>query len=326
MPGHARPAVEIHEIELLGQLDVVARRKVEVADRRSAAAQLGGGRLAADRGQRVRQVGDGRVQLVQLYGQRIDRLLGRVFLFAQPAAFFLARLALGRIFGLSDRLGNLVGPAVQVLDLGVFGPALGLQRDEAVDIDLGAAAGAVLFDRGGLIENELAIQHDVYPFVQRFRANLHFALCTLHFALCILHSTRALDSPQSADQCKMQSEKCKMQNEDEGLVVGRSAVRLVKSSGPMGWPNSIIAGSTFQPLNRRACMPKEKDTVEVDGVVTQALANTRFRVTIDGGHEVIAHVAGRMRKNFIRIVPGDKVKVELSPYDLTKGRITYRER
>ena len=73
-------------------------------------------------------------------------------------------------------------------------------------------------------------------------------------------------------------------------------------------------------------MPKEKDIVEVEGVVTQALANTRFRVTIDGGHEVIAHVAGRMRKNFIRIVPGDKVKVELSPYDLTKGRITYRER
>src|SRR6185295_10271306 len=75
-----------------------------------------------------------------------------------------------------------------------------------------------------------------------------------------------------------------------------------------------------------ACMPKEKDTVEVEGVVTQALANTRFRVTIEGGHEVIAHVDGRMRKNFIRIVPGDKVKVELSPYDLTKGRITYRER
>ena len=73
-------------------------------------------------------------------------------------------------------------------------------------------------------------------------------------------------------------------------------------------------------------MPKENDMVEVEGVVTQALANTRFRVTIDGGHQIIAHVAGRMRKHFIRIVPGDKVRVELSPYDLTKGRITYRER
>jgi translation initiation factor IF-1 len=72
---------------------------------------------------------------------------------------------------------------------------------------------------------------------------------------------------------------------------------------------------------------KEKEKgLEVDGVVTQALANTRFRVTLDTGHEVIAHVAGRMRKNFIRIVPGDRVKVELSPYDLTRGRITFRER
>ncbi len=73
-------------------------------------------------------------------------------------------------------------------------------------------------------------------------------------------------------------------------------------------------------------MPKEKDTVEVEGVVTQALANTRFRVEIEGGHVVMAHVAGRMRKNFIRIVPGDRVRVELSPYDLTKGRIVFRER
>ena len=71
---------------------------------------------------------------------------------------------------------------------------------------------------------------------------------------------------------------------------------------------------------------QKEEALEVEGVVTQALANTRFRVKIEGGHEVIAHVAGRMRKNFIRIVPGDKVRVELSPYDLTKGRITFRER
>lgn len=71
-------------------------------------------------------------------------------------------------------------------------------------------------------------------------------------------------------------------------------------------------------------MSKSNDTVEVDGTVKQALANTRFRVEIEGGHTIIAHVAGKMRKNFIRIVPGDKVRVELSPYDLTKGRITYR--
>ena len=71
---------------------------------------------------------------------------------------------------------------------------------------------------------------------------------------------------------------------------------------------------------------QKEEALEVDGVVMQALANTQFRVQIEGGHIVMAHVAGRMRKNFIRIVPGDKVKVELSPYDLTKGRITFRER
>ncbi len=73
-------------------------------------------------------------------------------------------------------------------------------------------------------------------------------------------------------------------------------------------------------------MANKEEAIEVEGVVTEALANTRFRVQLDSGHKVIAHVAGRMRKNFIRIVPGDKVRVELSPYDLTKGRITFRER
>ena len=73
-------------------------------------------------------------------------------------------------------------------------------------------------------------------------------------------------------------------------------------------------------------MPKKEEALEVEGVVTEALANTRFRVQIDGGHTIIAHVAGRMRKHFIRIVPGDRVRLELSPYDLEKGRITYREK
>ena len=71
---------------------------------------------------------------------------------------------------------------------------------------------------------------------------------------------------------------------------------------------------------------KKEEALEVEGVVTQALANTRFRVLLDDGPTIIAHVAGKMRKHFIRIVPGDRVRVELSPYDLTKGRITYRER
>lgn len=72
-------------------------------------------------------------------------------------------------------------------------------------------------------------------------------------------------------------------------------------------------------------MSKE-ESIEMEGTVMEALANTQFRVTLDNGHMVMAHVSGRMRKNFIRIVPGDRVKVEVSPYDLTRGRITFRER
>jgi translation initiation factor IF-1 len=72
-------------------------------------------------------------------------------------------------------------------------------------------------------------------------------------------------------------------------------------------------------------MPKE-GAIEVQGKVREALANTQFRVELENGHMVTAHVSGKMRKNFIRIIPGDAVTVELSPYDLSKGRITYRAR
>jgi len=70
-------------------------------------------------------------------------------------------------------------------------------------------------------------------------------------------------------------------------------------------------------------MPKE-ELIEVDGEIQESLPNAMFRVKIEGGQVVLAHVAGKMRMHFIRILPGDKVKIELSPYDLTKGRITYR--
>jgi translation initiation factor IF-1 len=70
-------------------------------------------------------------------------------------------------------------------------------------------------------------------------------------------------------------------------------------------------------------MAKE-ESIEVQGKVTQALANTQFRVKLDNGHEIIAHIAGKIRKHFIRILPGDVVTVSISPYDLTKGRITFR--
>jgi translation initiation factor IF-1 len=64
--------------------------------------------------------------------------------------------------------------------------------------------------------------------------------------------------------------------------------------------------------------------VEVEGTVVEALPNATFRVEMENGHRVLAHVSGKMRKFFIRILPGDRVKMELSPYDLTRGRITYR--
>ena len=70
-------------------------------------------------------------------------------------------------------------------------------------------------------------------------------------------------------------------------------------------------------------MAKE-DLIEVEGVIEEALPNAMFRITLDNGHKVLAHVSGKIRMNFIRILPGDRVKVELSPYDLTRGRITYR--
>ncbi len=72
-------------------------------------------------------------------------------------------------------------------------------------------------------------------------------------------------------------------------------------------------------------MAKE-EAIQVEGNVVEALANTQFRVELENGHQVMAHVAGKMRKHFIRIVPGDRVVVEVSPYDLKRGRIVYRER
>ncbi|MFA5320306.1 MAG: translation initiation factor IF-1 [Candidatus Omnitrophota bacterium] len=72
-------------------------------------------------------------------------------------------------------------------------------------------------------------------------------------------------------------------------------------------------------------MPKE-DLVETEGTVQEALPNAMFRVQLDNGHLVLAHVSGKMRMHFIRILPGDKVKLELSPYDLSRGRITFRSK
>lgn len=67
-----------------------------------------------------------------------------------------------------------------------------------------------------------------------------------------------------------------------------------------------------------------KDVIEMEGSINEALPNAMFLVKLENGMEIMAHISGKIRKNFIRILPGDKVRVELSPYDLTKGRITYR--
>ena len=67
-----------------------------------------------------------------------------------------------------------------------------------------------------------------------------------------------------------------------------------------------------------------KDVIEIEGKILESMRNAMFRVELENGHEILAHISGKIRKNFIRILPGDRVKVEMTPYDLTKGRITFR--
>ncbi|MCL2618599.1 MAG: translation initiation factor IF-1 [Defluviitaleaceae bacterium] len=68
------------------------------------------------------------------------------------------------------------------------------------------------------------------------------------------------------------------------------------------------------------------DVIEVEGVVTEKLPNTMFMVKLENGHQIVAHISGKLRMNFIRIIPGDKVKIAMSPYDLSKGRIIWRDK
>ncbi len=83
-------------------------------------------------------------------------------------------------------------------------------------------------------------------------------------------------------------------------------------------PKPVVAGA-------REFMSKE-DHIEMEGKVIETLPNTTFRVELDNGHVVMAHISGKMRKHYIRILTGDRVKVEMTPYDLSKGRITFRQR
>ncbi|MBQ7522580.1 MAG: translation initiation factor IF-1 [Clostridia bacterium] len=70
----------------------------------------------------------------------------------------------------------------------------------------------------------------------------------------------------------------------------------------------------------------KQDVIEIEGIVTEALPNAQFKVELKNGHIILAHISGKLRMNFIRILPGDKVTVEMSPYDLTRGRITWRSK
>jgi translation initiation factor IF-1 len=77
-------------------------------------------------------------------------------------------------------------------------------------------------------------------------------------------------------------------------------------------------------LAKKKSVPEKEEAIEVEGTVIEPLPNAMFRVELNNGHRVLAHISGKMRMHFIRILPGDKVKVELSPYDLSRGRIIYR--
>jgi len=86
-----------------------------------------------------------------------------------------------------------------------------------------------------------------------------------------------------------------------------------------------VSAATRAKRAERAGTTKE-DTLQVEGTIVEALPNTMFRVDLENGHRILGHISGKMRKHYIRIIPGDKVTVELSAYDLTRGRITYRHR
>jgi translation initiation factor IF-1 len=96
--------------------------------------------------------------------------------------------------------------------------------------------------------------------------------------------------------------------------VGQAVFRITKDHG-------VAGAGRFQEIR----VPKE-EPIRTEGRIVEALPNTQFMVELENGHRILAHIAGKMRKNFIRIVPGDRVTVEITPYDLSKGRIVYRER
>ena len=108
------------------------------------------------------------------------------------------------------------------------------------------------------------------------------------------------------------------------VVVGLPGGPLYcESASGRGRFRLAVVGRLCASARNTGSLPK-KDAIEVEGTVTEPLPNAMFRVTLENGHPVLAHISGKMRMHYIRILPGDRVLVELSPYDLTRGRIVYR--
>lgn len=102
--------------------------------------------------------------------------------------------------------------------------------------------------------------------------------------------------------------------------------RRKRKSQPKKQKDTDASLDTEVQVEEEEQKPSKKDKIEVEGTVVEPLPNAMFRVELDNKHQILAHISGRMRKFFIKILPGDKVTVELSPYDLTRGRITYRKK
>ena len=93
----------------------------------------------------------------------------------------------------------------------------------------------------------------------------------------------------------------------------------------MDWTNSLHSTNiSIKMLLQGGDILSKEDVIEVEGTVVETLPNTNFKVELENGHIILAHISGKLRMNYIKILPGDKVKVELSPYDLNRGRITWR--
>ncbi len=87
---------------------------------------------------------------------------------------------------------------------------------------------------------------------------------------------------------------------------------------------ALVFSNKYEQTLRQKEERMSKDVIEIEGTILESMPNAMFRVKLENGHEILAHISGKIRKNFIRILPGDKVKVEMTPYDLSRGRITFR--